>query len=262
MTKREARGAFLADVGRRYRRAIALECGLEVEYRHHVVLSVIGYFGDDAAMTEGCMQALDDGVAAERVREVLLQTYAFYGYVRGINNLVCMNAALRQLGRHETEGLPPFTVEREAEIRAAGEAKFRAINGIFHRAVFGKLSKLHPMIAQWLVERPYGALFGRPALAQREREFSIIASCMVLDTPIQQETHTKSAFIHGATYEQVIGAVDVAADLLGAEAGAVGRRVVEHVRELRAQFPHMWPQVEWAARAPAADLSRRGGVSR
>ena len=77
--------------------------------------------------------------------------------------------------------------------------------------------------------------------------YQSLAACMVLDTPIQQETHTQSAFIHGATYEQVIGAVDVAADLLGAEAGAVGRRVVEHVRELRARFPHMWPQVEWAA---------------
>ena len=74
--------------------------------------------------------------------------------------------------------------------------------GQYSRLV-GNMKRLHPDLADWMIQEGYGKVLSRPFLSLRVRELLIVAMTAVLQVERQFHSHVKGALQVGATEEEV-----------------------------------------------------------
>jgi 4-carboxymuconolactone decarboxylase len=176
-----------------------------------VRLSAIITRGSEAELRAGIAD-VREGVPAEWVEEVVLQSYLFAGFPRG---LTAAREWRRISGREAPitdEGADYGNVD---EWRAEGERTCARVYGARYRTLRANVRALHPALEAWMIVEGYGKVLSRPGLDLPRRELCVIASCAAARQDRQLHSHLHGALNAGAAPGDVKAAIDAIADILG-----------------------------------------------
>lgn len=162
-------------------------------------------------------------------RECVLQTHLFAGFPR----LVQASGVLAEVG-----GLGEPEPD-EIEGSAGGGAAAGSERGweLFSRIYAADAPKLrdslrahHPDFWDWIMEHAYARVLARPGLSADRRE--LLASCALaaLGQDRQLASHARGSLRCGATFEELLAALECVGDLIGGERVSRARRIAERFR--------------------------------
>ncbi|MHC4550185.1 MAG: carboxymuconolactone decarboxylase family protein [Planctomycetota bacterium] len=153
--------------------------------------------------------ALADGVPAADLQEATLQVFLFAGYPRAIN---AFEELVHALGEHA----PPPPQEPEPEdLLARGRETFARIYGPHADAVLGKLDRMHPEFARYILRDAYGQVLGRPFLSLADRELMAVAMLAALGPRRQLSAHVRGCLRVGLAPQEVRRALAAAEEAVG-----------------------------------------------
>jgi 4-carboxymuconolactone decarboxylase len=152
-----------------------------------------------AIVTIGGEQDIRDALAeaARRVRptwmeELLLQTYLFAGFPRGLNAM----RVWRRVSGREAPSDSVITHEDRVQVdawRRAGERTCERVYGESYRPLRRNIRALHPELDEWMIVEGYGKVLSRPALDLPRRELCIVAACAAAEQDRQLHSHLRGA---------------------------------------------------------------------
>ena len=186
-----------------------------------LVLAAAAAVGDGDLVESAAREALEQGLARERIEEALLQTVPYAGFPRAI---AALSAARPILGPQAT-GAP-----EHADRATLGWDTFSRVYGETAPRVREALTSLHPLLATWTMEEAYGRVLSRPALPLLERELlavSILTALGGLDDPLLG--HARAALRLGASAADVSAAVEVVPASVGEGRKDQARRLLARV---------------------------------
>lgn len=200
-----------------------------------------------ATGSEGAMRiALTEArarVPYEWMEEVILQSYLFAGFPRGLN---AAREWRRISGRPAPETDEGEDLDRADEWRARGEATCERVYGPFYERLRRNIRELHPALDAWMIVEGYGKVLGREALDLPRRELCIVAVCAAAGQDRQLHSHLHGALHVGVAPAVVTATLDSIADLVDAES-------MRTVRQL-------WRKVAGTSAANAAAKAAASGA--
>lgn len=176
-----------------------------------VRLSAVITRGNDETLIVA-LRAARDGAPVPWVEEVILQSYIFAGFPRGLTAAREWRRISGAPAPGDDEGADYGNVE---EWRRRGEATCAAVYGDRYDALRTNVRALHPALDAWMIVEGYGKVLGRPGLELPRRELCIIASCAAAGQDRQLQSHLHGALNAGASPTDVGAAIDAIADILG-----------------------------------------------
>jgi 4-carboxymuconolactone decarboxylase len=163
--------------------------------------------GSERDVTEAIARA-PGAIPPEWVEELILQTYLFAGFPRGLN-------AMRAWRRIVPEPASSTSGGSIAEWRAQGERTCAAVYGDMYERLRANIRKLHPAFDDWMIVEGYGKVLSRPGLDLPRRELCVVAACAASAQDRQLHSHLHGALNVGVEPDVVDGVLDAIADLLG-----------------------------------------------
>lgn len=140
--------------------------------RDIVYISAYTAFGDLENLENALNKGLDDGLSINRIKEILIQMYAYCGFPRSLNaiNTFIKTADERELfaGGEEPKSLPSGTDKREYGNKVQIE--------LTGAEVKGRTFDFAPAIDTFLKEHLFCDIFCRGVLTYQEREIATIAA--------------------------------------------------------------------------------------
>jgi 4-carboxymuconolactone decarboxylase len=151
----------------------------------------------------------------EWVEEVVLQSYLFAGFPRALN---AAREWRRISGRSAPDSDEGEDFDQASRWRTEGEATCAIVYGPFYERLRHNIRELHPALDAWMIVEGYGKVLSRQALDLRRRELCIVSACAMARQDRQLHSHLHGAKHAGASPEEVLGAINAVADLLGPDA--------------------------------------------
>ncbi len=148
------------------------------------------------------------------VEEVILQSYLFAGFPRGLN---AAREWRRISGRAAPAEDPDAAHASPASWRERGEATCGVVYGPFYAKLRQNIRALHPALDSWMIVEGYGKVLGRPGLDLGRRELCVVASCAAQRQDRQLHSHLHGALHAGASPADVEGTLHTIADFLSAD---------------------------------------------
>ena len=148
----------------------------------------------------------------EWVEEVVLQSYLFAGFPRALN---AAREWRRISGRSAPDTDEGEDFDQASRWRSEGEATCAIVYGPFYERLRHNIRELHPALDAWMIVEGYGKVLSRQALDLRRRELCIVSACAMARQDRQLHSHLHGAKHAGASPEEVLGAINAVADLLG-----------------------------------------------
>ena len=148
----------------------------------------------------------------EWVEEVVLQSYLFAGFPRALN---AAREWRRISGRSAPDSDEGEDFDQASRWRSEGEATCAIVYGPFYERLRHNIRELHPALDAWMIVEGYGKVLSRQALDLRRRELCIVSACAMARQDRQLHSHLHGAKHAGASPEEVLGAINAVADLLG-----------------------------------------------
>jgi 4-carboxymuconolactone decarboxylase len=145
------------------------------------------------------------------VEELVLQTYLFAGFPRGLN---AMREWRRASAREAPERDDGERLENTAAWQRQGEQTCRTVYGAMYERLRVNIRDLHPALDAWMIVEGYGKVLSRPGLDLKRRELCVVAACAVLEQERQLHSHLHGALNAGATPAEVDDALAAVDDLL------------------------------------------------
>lgn len=103
------------------------------------------------------------------------------------------------------------------------------------RAVVEALSRTSPDLARYVIEYPYGDLFCRPGLTDRQRQLAIVSALAALGyTQPELKVHIHGALNVGITEQEIVETMILMSVYAGFPASLHGLRAAQEVFESRA----------------------------
>jgi 4-carboxymuconolactone decarboxylase len=149
----------------------------------------------DTDLQERILALKQEGVPAEWVEELLLQSILMVGYPRALVALALWREAGASDGPTED---PDADYARVAEWVARGEETCARIYGANYRKLRENIRGLHPALDGWMITEGYGRTLARPGLDLRRRELCVVAQVALLEAPRQLHSHLRGALNVGA----------------------------------------------------------------
>jgi 4-carboxymuconolactone decarboxylase len=146
------------------------------------------------------------------VEEVVLQSYLFAGFPRALNAAREWRRVSGRSAPHTDEG---EDFDHASRWRTEGEATCAIVYGPFYERLRHNIRQLHPALDAWMIVEGYGKVLSRQALDLRRRELCIVSACAMARQDRQLHSHLHGARHAGASAEEVLGAINAVADLLG-----------------------------------------------
>lgn len=171
--------------------------------------------GSESAMRDVMRQIVEQGVRAEWVEEVVLQSYLFAGFPRTLNAAREWRRVSGRAAPHEDVGA---SYERFQWWREDGERTCQTVYGEFYERLRHNIRELHPALDAWMIVEGYGKVLSRPGLDLAKRELCIVAVCAAAEQDRQLHSHLHGARNAGATSDEIEGALAAADSLLDDEA--------------------------------------------
>ena len=145
------------------------------------------------------------------VEEVILQSYLFAGFPRGLNAA----REWRRLSGVKAPATDAGTAHENADAwRVRGEATCATVYGPFYEKLRVNIRALHPALDAWMIVEGYGKVMGRPQLDLGRRELCVVASCAVQRQDRQLHSHLHGALHAGASAADVAGTLAAVSDML------------------------------------------------
>ena len=160
------------------------------------------------------------------VEELILQTYLFGGFPRGLN---AMREWRRASGRRAPTTDDGERVDATAEWARQGERTCRTVYGAMYERLRVNIRELHPALDAWMIVEGYGKVLSRPGLDLKRRELCIVAACAVQGQERQLHSHLHGALNAGASAAEVDETLHAIEDMLDADA--------------RDRVAHLWSRV-------------------
>jgi 4-carboxymuconolactone decarboxylase len=178
-----------------------------------VRLSAIITAGSEAEL-RGAFAEARDVVPADWVEELVLQSYLFAGFPRG---LTAAREWRRISGRPAPASDEGADYSRAQEWRATGEDTCSRVYGARYATLRDNVRSLHPALDAWMIVEGYGKVLSRPGLDLQRRELCVIASCAAARQDRQLHSHLHGALNVGVPPADVEAAISAIADILGEE---------------------------------------------
>jgi 4-carboxymuconolactone decarboxylase len=190
---------------------VASPAALDAETHALVRLAGIITAGSEIQMRASLVHA---GAACrpEWVEEVVLQSYLFAGFPRALN---AAREWRRISGRSAPDTDEGEDFDQASRWRTEGEATCAIVYGPFYERLRHNIRELHPALDAWMIVEGYGKVLSRQALDLRRRELCIVSACAMARQDRQLHSHLHGAKHAGASPEEVLGAINAVADLLG-----------------------------------------------
>ena len=158
---------------------------------------------DESKLAAEIELALKQGISILYIREAILQTYLFAGYPAAINAFIILNELT---GTHSD-----FLREEKSsfeEWKERGETLSRKIYGGQFEKLMENMNRVHPDLADWMIQEGYGKVLARPFLSPRVRELLIVGMTAVLNVERQFHSHVRGAIHVGATKPEIKRVLD------------------------------------------------------
>lgn len=149
-------------------------------------------------------------VPAQWIEELILQTYLFAGFPRGLNAMREWRRASDVPAPERDEGERPDIATWTRE----GEKACRTVYGRMYERLRVNIRDLHPALDTWMIVEGYGKVLSRPGLDLKRRELCVVAACAVLGQERQLHSHLHGALNAGATAAEVDDALELVSDML------------------------------------------------
>ena len=171
-----------------------------------------------AAGTEGEIRAAmvlvsSSDVSPAWIEELILQTYLFAGFPRGLN---AMREWRRASGRRAPESDEGERLDATEAWARHGEKTCRTVYGDMYERLRVNIRELHTALDTWMIVEGYGKVLSRPGLDLKRRELCVVAACAVLEQERQLHSHLHGALNAGATAAEVEATLTVVEDMLDA----------------------------------------------
>ena len=182
--------------------------------RHLVRVAAATCAGSEAQVRTELAAAHMAGVAPTSVEEVILQSYLFAGFPRGLNAA----REWRRISGCAAPAVDPDPAHLTPESwRARGEATCAIVYGPFYDKLRLNIRALHPALDSWMIVEGYGKVLSRPGLDLARRELCVVAACAAQGQDRQLHSHLHGALHAGAAPDDVEGTLKVVADFLSAD---------------------------------------------
>jgi 4-carboxymuconolactone decarboxylase len=178
-----------------------------------VRLSAIITSGSESDLRDAFAEVRDD-VPAVWVEELVLQSYLFAGFPRG---LTAARAWRRISGREAPVSDAGADYSNAETWRKSGEQTCGKVYGARYPALRRNVRALHPALEAWMIVEGYGKVLSRPGLDLPRRELCVIASCAAARQDRQLHSHLHGALNVGASPADIEAAITSIADILGEE---------------------------------------------
>ena len=173
--------------------------GLPQRDRLIATLAALAALERHSALKQYAKVAVTADVSAEAVREVILQTALYTGFVAGEENLAQVNAVL---GEPDTQA--PHGPDADADLDGLGVSLMEEMHGPRARAGYasggGSPSELYDLAIRY----GYGLLWNRPGLTRRERFITTVAVFTSLEQHTQLAKFAASAQNNGLSFEEIV----------------------------------------------------------
>ena len=190
---------------------VASPAALDAETHALVRLAGIITAGSEIQMRASLVHAAA-ACRPEWVEEVVLQSYLFAGFPRALN---AAREWRRISGRSAPDTDEGEDFDQASRWRSEGEATCAIVYGPFYERLRHNIRELHPALDAWMIVEGYGKVLSRQALDLRRRELCIVSACAMARQDRQLHSHLHGAKHAGASPEEVLGAINAVADLLG-----------------------------------------------
>jgi 4-carboxymuconolactone decarboxylase len=199
---------------------------LDASTRDLVRLAAVIAAGTESEIRAAMVRAASSEVPPVWIEELILQTYLFGGFPRGLN---AMREWRRASGRPAPTRDEGERLDATATWARQGEETCRTVYGEMYDRLRVNIRELHPAFDTWMIVEGYGKVLSRPGLDLKRRELCVVAACAVLEQERQLHSHLHGALNAGATAEEVDETLAVVGDML---APATRQRVA-----------HLWARV-------------------
>lgn len=199
---------------------------LDEATRELVRLAAVISSGTEAEVRGAMARVTGGEVPSVWIEELILQTYLFAGFPRGLN-------AMREWRRASGQPAPEYDDGERLDAVAAwarlGEQTCHTVYGEMYDRLRFNIRALHPALDAWMIVEGYGKVLSRPGLDLKRRELCVVAACAVLEQERQLHSHLHGALNAGATQAEVDDTLSVVAEML-----------VEGTRD---RVMHLWSRV-------------------
>jgi 4-carboxymuconolactone decarboxylase len=199
---------------------------LDEATRELVRLAAVISVGTESQIRAGMARAADRAVPPAWIEELILQTYLFAGFPRGLN-------AMREWRRTSGQAAPRADegerLDATAQWAREGERTCHTVYGDMYDRLRLNIRALHPALDAWMIVEGYGKVLSRSGLDLKRRELCVVAACAVLEQERQLHSHLHGALNAGASQAEVDDTLAVVNEMLSEEA--------------RDRVMHLWSRV-------------------
>lgn len=199
---------------------------LDEATRELVRLAAVISAGTEADIRAAMVRVTNSNVPPMWIEELILQTYLFGGFPRGLN---AMREWRRASGRRAPERDDGERLDATAAWARQGEQTCRTVYGAMYDRLRVNIRQLHPALDAWMIVEGYGKVLSRPGLDLKRRELCVVAACAVLEQDRQLHSHLHGALNAGATTAEVDETLAAVGDMLDSRA--------------RERVAHLWSRV-------------------
>lgn len=181
-------------------------------------------------------RGLDEGLAVNELKEVVLQMYAYTGFPRCLNASSVLEKVVRA---RQAKGAGDL-MGNEAQAIPSGTDKYELGKKNLETLTAGKLPS-HPAVFipatdVFLKEHLFADIFARGVLSYQDREIATVAALAALgNVNAQLQAHIGIAMNVGVTPRQIQGIMSVLKTGLGRKTAVNGLKVLEKVQQDREQ---------------------------
>lgn len=176
---------------------------LTTNEQHLVRVSTATATGNITALTKHLTAALDHGLEINKLKELLIQLYAYCGFPRslnGLNALMSLVESRKAAGIQDEMGPEALEIPTNKSRFDLGDAVQQELTGA---PVKGPLFDFAPAIDAFLKEHLFADIFLRGILTYREREIITIAALASLGVVSQLNSHIRIGMNTGLTREEI-----------------------------------------------------------
>ncbi|MCC8146143.1 MAG: carboxymuconolactone decarboxylase family protein [Bacteroidales bacterium] len=212
-----------------------------------VTIAAYTAIGNLDALKNELNAGLDAGLTINRIKEVLVQMYAYAGFPRslqGINTFMKVLEERKEKGINDPEGkdASPITDTRDKYTR--GREILKTLTRTDQTKIAGA-NAFAPAIDTYLKEHLFADIFERDVLTYPERELATISALAAMQgvEPMLQ-SHMNMGMNVGITQPQLEEVADIISTSVGTTQGNIARDILEKVVEQRSLSGSGTKQVE------------------
>jgi 4-carboxymuconolactone decarboxylase len=199
---------------------------LDQATRELVRLAAIISSGTEPQIRAAMARVAGGTVPKPWIEELILQTYLFAGFPRGLN---AMREWRKASGARAPENDEGERLDATGDWARQGERTCHTVYGEMYDRLRRNIRTLHPALDAWMIVEGYGKVLSRPGLDLKRRELCVVAACAVLEQERQLHSHLHGALNAGATQAEVDDTLAVVNEMLAEEA--------------RDRVMHLWSRV-------------------